>query len=243
MTDVAIDAAEAAANRERGWWRDTTLYDDVAALAARHPDKVAIVGHRHAREGAAPTLDVLSYRQLLAKADRFAAGLLELGVEPGDVVSFQLPNWWHVAALHLACVRVGAVANPILTILRHREVAFILERVEARVFVVASTFRGFDHAGLGNELRSSISTLGHVLVVGHPTDVALPEGLERFETHFCDTRWRRHIRRRASTPCSPRPTPRPRSSSPRAPRESRRVSCTPTTRSTSDCGACPSHWG
>ena len=104
-TNVVIDATEAAANRERGWWRDATLYDDVAAAAARHPDKVAIVGHRHATASAAPTVDVLSYRHLLARADRFAAGLLELGVQPGDVVSFQLPNWWHVAALHLACAR------------------------------------------------------------------------------------------------------------------------------------------
>ena len=41
-TDVVIDAAEAAANRERGWWRDATVYDDVVADAARHPDNVAM---------------------------------------------------------------------------------------------------------------------------------------------------------------------------------------------------------
>ena len=58
-TNVVIDATEAAANRERGWWRDATLYDDVAAAAARHPDKVAIVGHRHASGGVASTVDVL----------------------------------------------------------------------------------------------------------------------------------------------------------------------------------------
>jgi cyclohexanecarboxylate-CoA ligase len=189
LTDVVIDAGEAAANRERGWWRDTTLYDDVAADAARHPDKVAIVGHRHGTESAAPTVDVLTYRDLLAKADRFAAALVELRVRPGDVVSFQLPNWWHVAALHLACVRIGAVANPIPMILRHREVAFILERVQTRIFVAPSTFRGFDHAALGHELRASIPTLDHVFVVDHPTEVAMPEALERFETHFCDTPW------------------------------------------------------
>src|SRR5262245_16109246 len=165
VTDVVIDPREAAANRERGWWRDATLYDDVAAATAQLPDKVAIVGHRHGTGGVAPTVDVLTYRELLDEADRFAAALVVLGVRPGDVVSFQLPNWWHVAALHLACVRIGALANPILTILRHREVAFILERVGSRVFVVPSRFRGFDHAGLGNELQASISTLDHVFVV------------------------------------------------------------------------------
>jgi len=188
-TKIVTDPTEAVANRERGWWRDATLYDDVVVAAARHPDKVAIVGHRHATGGGAPTVDVVSYRHLLAKVDRFAAGLLELGVLPGDVVSFQLPNWWHVAALHLACVRIGAVANPILMILRQREVGFILERVQSRVFIVPSTFRGFDHAALGHEMRSRVPTLDHVFVVNHPTDVALPDGLQRFEMHFCDTPW------------------------------------------------------
>jgi len=189
LTDVVTDAGDAAANRERGWWRDATLYDDVAAAAARHPDKVAIVGHRHGTESVAPAVDVLTYRDLLVKANRFAAALVELGVRPGDVVSFQLPNWWHVAALHLACVRIGAVANPMLMSLRHRELAFIVERVQTRIFIAPSTFRGFDHAGLGHELRASVPTLDHVFVVDHPTDASLPDGLERFEAHFCDTPW------------------------------------------------------
>jgi cyclohexanecarboxylate-CoA ligase len=57
------------------------------------------------------------------------------------------------------------------------------------VFVVPDRFRGFDHAGLGHELQASISTLDHVFVVDRPTDVALPERLQRFEVHFCDTPW------------------------------------------------------
>ena len=87
LTDVVIDPRDAAANRERGWWRDATLYDDFAVAAARHPDKVAIVGYRHGTGGVAPAVDLLTYRDLLAKADRFAAALVELRVRPGDVVS------------------------------------------------------------------------------------------------------------------------------------------------------------
>ena len=62
LTRVVIDAGEAAENRDRGWWRDATLYDDVAAAATRQPDKVAIVGHRHGTVRCAATVDVLSYR-------------------------------------------------------------------------------------------------------------------------------------------------------------------------------------
>ena len=96
----------------------TTLWEEFAANAARHPDKVAIVSHRVANGEKV----VVTYGELTQLAERFAAALVELGVERGEVVSFQLPNWWEVAALHLACVRIGAVANPIITILRAREV-------------------------------------------------------------------------------------------------------------------------
>jgi cyclohexanecarboxylate-CoA ligase len=38
-------------------------------------------------------------------------------VRPGQVVSFQLPNWWEALVLHLAVIRIGAVSNPLMPIL------------------------------------------------------------------------------------------------------------------------------
>lgn len=160
-----------------------TLWDDFAAAAARHPDKVAIVSHRAADTGS----EDLSYGRLAGLAERFAGGLVELGVAPGEVVSFQLPNWWQVAALHLACVRIGAVANPIITILRRREVGFILDRVASRVCVVPGHFRGFDHAAMLAGLRAELPKLEHAFVCGGTGDG--PGGLEAFEPFFCDTPW------------------------------------------------------
>jgi cyclohexanecarboxylate-CoA ligase len=64
--------------------------------------------------------------------DWYALVPLELGVEPGEAMSFRVPNWWQFAALHLASAHIGAVTNPILTILRRREVAFICERLASR---------------------------------------------------------------------------------------------------------------
>ena len=133
-----------------------TLWEEFAAHAARQPDKVAIVSHRVA-DG---DKQALTYGELARLAERFAGALVELGVAPGEVVSFQLPNWWEVAALHLACVRIGAVANPIITILRRREVGFILNRVASRVCIVPGEFRGFDHAAMLEELRPELTAMG-----------------------------------------------------------------------------------
>jgi cyclohexanecarboxylate-CoA ligase len=151
-----------------------TLWEEFAGHAARQPDKVAIVSHRVATGHKA----VVTYGELAQLAERFAAGLVELGVAPGEVVSFQLPNWWEVAALHLACVRIGAVANPIITILRRREVGFILRRARSRVCVVPGEFRRFDHAAMLAELRAELPALEHVFVCG-----------AGFESYFCDTPW------------------------------------------------------
>jgi acyl-CoA synthetase (AMP-forming)/AMP-acid ligase II len=42
-----------------------------------------------------------------------AGGLRRLGVRRGDVVAWQLPNWWEALALSRACWRCGAVAAPV----------------------------------------------------------------------------------------------------------------------------------
>ena len=151
-----------------------TLWEEFAGHASRRPDKVAIVSHRTATADK----EIVTSGELARLAERFAAALVELGVAPGEAVSFQLPNWWEVAALHLACVRIGAVANPIITILRRREVGFILDRVASRVCIVPGEFRGFDHAAMLEELRPELPALKHVFVCG-----------DGFEAYFCGTAW------------------------------------------------------
>jgi len=178
--DLHVDPEDARRYRERGWWRDRTMVEDFREVAAAAPDKVAIVSD-HAAGGA----EVLSFRQLARLVERFAGGLLELGVRPGDVVSMQLPNWWQFTALALAAMRVGGVVNPIIPILRRREVGFILERTESRVCVVPASFRGFSHGEMLAELKQTIPTLEHAFAIG---SVGQPE-VRDFAEHFMATRW------------------------------------------------------
>jgi acyl-CoA synthetase (AMP-forming)/AMP-acid ligase II len=55
-------------------------------------------------------LDAGALERLVASV---AGGLAGLGVGRGDVVAWQLPNWWEVLVLLRACWRLGAVAAPI----------------------------------------------------------------------------------------------------------------------------------
>ena len=77
----------------------------------------------------------------------------------------QLPNWWHVPAIHLACLRLGAVLNPLMPIFREHELAYMLGFAEAKAIVVPREFRGFDHPAMVAGLRAGLPALEHVRTI------------------------------------------------------------------------------
>jgi 2-furoate---CoA ligase len=79
-----------------------TCADILRAAAARAADAMALVeGER-----------TLSYGELLAEAERLAAGLFDLGLAPGDRLASLLPNRTEAALLHWAAQLSGLVITP-----------------------------------------------------------------------------------------------------------------------------------
>ncbi len=70
----------------------------------------------------------------------------------GTVVSWQLPTSIEAAVLLLALARIGAVQNPLIPILREREVAFITRQVGTEYLIVPEEWRGFRHGAMAREL-------------------------------------------------------------------------------------------
>jgi cyclohexanecarboxylate-CoA ligase len=163
---------------ELGAWNDKVITDYLDEAVAAAGDKAAIITYRMA-DG---SRSELSYRELNEKVTRMAAGLAGLGVEKGDVVSCQLPNWWQMTALHLACVRIGAVLNPLMPIFREHELSFMLDMAESKVLVVPQTFRKFDHGAMAHALQPSLPKLQHVLVIGG-------QGEDGFERVLLERAW------------------------------------------------------
>ncbi|WP_054686291.1 AMP-binding protein [Microbacterium sp. No. 7] len=160
---IRLPAPDRAAHyRARGDWRDRTIVDDIFAFVDATPDRTALVCYRQGAEQP----DSFTYRQLGEAADRLAQALADLGVGRGDVVSLQLASGWECAVAVLAAMRAGAVVNPLVTILRRRELEFMLGRAASKVLFVPASFRGFDHLGLARELRPALPALEHVVVVG-----------------------------------------------------------------------------
>ncbi|WP_431923682.1 3-phosphoshikimate 1-carboxyvinyltransferase [Micromonospora wenchangensis] len=149
----------------------------VAELVRRHAgtrgdDEAVVEAASPGRAGA-----TLSWRDLDRAADRAASLLLELGVGPGDVVAWQLPNWAEFVVLTLATTRIGAVCCPLMPFFREREMSRLLRRSRARVLVIPDRFRGRAHLAETAAMLAGPDAPGvaHVLVVaGHPT----PDGTD-----------------------------------------------------------------
>ncbi len=142
-------------------WLGRTLLDFLDDAVAATPDAVALVGYTHTDDGRR----ALTYGELAEQVDRVAAGLLDLGVRAGQVVSMQLPNWWQMPVLSLACLRVGAVTNALMPIFRSRELEFMLGLAESVVLVVPEEFNGFDHAAMARDLAARLPALNTVITV------------------------------------------------------------------------------
>ena len=118
--------------------------------------------------------ETVTYAELAHHVERLAAALVGLEVGRGDVVTLQLPNSWQLIALCLACSQVGAVPNPVLPIMRRREVGFMMRLTESPVYVAAAEFRGFSYADLSVELAEAVPTIRHrVLLDGADVPGAL----------------------------------------------------------------------
>lgn len=111
-----------------------TLPGLVLAAAERDPGGLAI-------DGAEP----LTFARLAEAVGSVAAGLVGLGVTPGDRVAIQAPNStrWIVAAL--ATHAVGAALVPVNTRYKGEETADVVHRSGARVLFTVRGFLGVDY--------------------------------------------------------------------------------------------------
>jgi cyclohexanecarboxylate-CoA ligase len=183
---ISLSEARLRAEQARGLWPNRILTDYLDEAVDVRPDQVAITG----TNSATGERTTLTYAELSRRVERIALGLAGLGVQPGEVVSFQLPNWWQYPALYLACVRIGAVANPLMPIFRQRELRYMLNFAESRVVIVPASFRDFDYAAMLAEIRPDLPNVRHTFVVNG-------RGEQSFERHFLERAWEKEADARA----------------------------------------------
>jgi fatty-acyl-CoA synthase len=100
----------------------------------------------------------LTWRELQSRVDAFAAGLLALGLRPGDRVGIWSPNNAEWVITQFATAKAGLVLVNINPAYRLHELDYALNKVGCRALVSATAFKSSDYAGM---LVSLLPELAH----------------------------------------------------------------------------------
>jgi acyl-CoA synthetase (AMP-forming)/AMP-acid ligase II len=144
--------------RDGGYWRETTLTDVAREAVRKEPARVLLI------EG-----DIrLTRAQVWQQALQLSAFFLARGLVPGDVISFQLPNWVESAVIALAARMCGLIINPIPPIYREAELSYILQDCGSKMIFVPQVFRKHDYRATIDKVRAQLPGVRDVVTVrGH----------------------------------------------------------------------------
>jgi fatty-acyl-CoA synthase len=126
-----------------------TIGQALDRAAQRWPDREALVS---AHQGVRWT-----WRELHARAEAFAAGLLALGLERGDRVGVWSPNRAEWALTQFACAKAGLVLVTINPAYRLSEVEYTLNKVGVKALVAAEAFKTSQYAAMIEALAPEIA--------------------------------------------------------------------------------------
>ena len=122
-----------------------------------------------------------TYSELKTHADQFAAGLLRLGLEPGDRVGIWSPNCAEWTVAQFATAKAGLVLVNINPAYRIGELEHVLRAVECRALITAARFKSSDYLAMLDTLAPELAedkqilnsaklpALRHVITIGSGT--------------------------------------------------------------------------
>src|SRR5271154_1674146 len=120
------------------------------SVCAKWPDRPAlVVRHQNVR---------LSYGELRQQVDRLAAGLLTLGLQPGDRIGIWSPNNSEWVLTQFATAKAGLILVNINPSYRIAELEYALNKVGCKALILAERFKTSDYIGM---LRELAPELGH----------------------------------------------------------------------------------
>lgn len=150
-----------------------TIGANLRATVARFPDRPAlVVRHQGVR---------WTYAELLARAEAFGAGLLAMGIAPGERVGIWSPNNAEWVLAQYGTALAGIILVNINPAYRLSEVEYALNKVGCAALITATAHRTSDYVGMLNTLAPEIATrsggrlhaaklpqLRHVIQIGGP---------------------------------------------------------------------------
>jgi fatty-acyl-CoA synthase len=122
----------------------------------------------------------LTFRQVEERSAALAAALHELGIEKGDRIALDLPNWPEFVISMFAAAKLGATIVPLNPRYTVPELQYMLRHSEAAVVVCAENFEGTDYLQVFEGFLSSLPDLQYLVTVGEE-DLWYDDRIYQFE--------------------------------------------------------------
>ena len=148
------------------WWLGMTLGDVLDRTADMFSKKEALVDDRTR----------LTYGELRKRVDRVAVGLIKIGIEKGDCVLLQFPNWGEFVCSYFALQKIGSIPVLLISGYRQLEVSHLARLTEAKAWIVPPVYRKIDYLSFLQDVKDQNPQLKQVI------STRAEGGAERFST-------------------------------------------------------------
>jgi fatty-acyl-CoA synthase len=115
---------------------------------ARWPDLPALIVRQQTKRW--------TWRELGERVDAFAAGLIALGLQPGERIGIWSPNNAEWVVTQFASAKAGLILVNINPAYRLAELEYALIKVGCRALVTATSFKTSDYVGMVNRLAPEL---------------------------------------------------------------------------------------
>lgn len=160
ITDLKINEERKHQYYELGYWTEKTLGDVWGEQAAKYPQSEYVSDDQGSR---------FTYSEVDDKAARLASWLLEQGIVPGDVVTFQMPTWAEFCIVYVAVLKAGAVMHPVPRNFNDSDLIYGMNLVGSRAFICPTKVGKIDFEAQILGIADQIPTLGPIALIDKTT--------------------------------------------------------------------------
>ena len=153
MTDPALSYAHGASDQPM---LGDTIGVQFDRTVARWGDRIGLIVHQQGIKW--------TWAELAEHVDALAAGLVAIGLQPGDRIGIWSPNNAEWVITQFATAKAGLILVNINPAYRLSEVEYALNKVGCKALVTATQFKTSDYIGM-------INTLAPELAISHPGEL------------------------------------------------------------------------
>lgn len=131
-------------------WTSMTLAQVLDRAAAEFRDRPLVITDE--RE--------YTYAEMHEWSRRIAAGLVALGIEPGDHVALVMANYPEFVPVKFGIARTGATCIPVNFLFRAAELGYVLRQSDAKALITMNRYRDLDYLASLDQLAPGWETSG-----------------------------------------------------------------------------------